>query len=122
MALIERHPAVEDYFVELSVADIAARCGVADIFEEGRVILLKDYRLEFDFGALTALSKSTESIEDPALRKKLKKMTAPLFFDGEPPTERDGRLVFREPVRQAIHDVLCHEDRETFERASAAIK
>jgi hypothetical protein len=122
MAVIERHPDVEDYFVELSLADVRSRGGVADIFEEGRVILLKDYRLDFDFDALTALSKSTESVEDPALRKKLKKMTAPLFFDGDAPVEKNGRLIFREPVRQAIYDIICRGDRGTFDRASQALK
>jgi hypothetical protein len=122
MALIERHPAVEDYFVNLSVADIRDRGGIADIFEEGRIILLKDYLLDFDFEALTGLSKSTDGIEDPALRKKLKKMTAPLFFEGDAPVEKNGRLIFREPVRQAIYDVICRGDRATFDRASLALK
>lgn len=122
MAIIERHPQIDDYFVELSLAEVADRGGVADIFEEGRVILLKDYRLDFDFDALSGLSKSTESIEDQALRKKLKKMTAPVFFEGDSPIEKNGRLVFREPVRQAIYDVLCNADREKFERASKAIE
>lgn len=122
MALIERHPDVEDYFVEMSLADVVDRGGVADLFEQGRVILLKDYRLDFDFGALTQLSKSTESIADPAMRKKLKKMTAPTFFEGKPPIEKDGRLVFREPVRQAIFDVICRGDKDVFERASGALR
>lgn len=122
MAVIERHPHVEDYFIELSLEDVCDRGGVADIFEEGRVILLKDYVLDFDFGALTGLSKSTEVIQDPALRKKLKKMTAPLFFEGDDPVEKNGRLIFREPVRQAIYDVLCRGDRETFDRAALALK
>lgn len=122
MAVIERHPDVEDYFVELTLADIRSRGGVADIFEEGRIILLKDHRLDFDFEALTALSKSTKNIEDPALRKKLKKMTTPLFFEGEMPVEKNGQLTFREPVRQAIYDVICRGDRGTFDRASLALK
>lgn len=122
MALIERHPAVEDYFVELSLEDVAARGGVADIFEDGRLILLKDFRLDFDFAALARVSKSTEAVQDPAVRKKLKKMTAPLFFDGDPPVERNGKLIFPDPVRQALFDVLCHGDRDIFERASKAIK
>jgi hypothetical protein len=122
MALIERHPAVADYFVELSLSEIAGRAGIADIFEEGRLILLKDYRLDIDFAALTALSKSTDSIEDPLLRKRLKKMTAPLFFEGEPPVEKHGRLIFRDPVRQALYDVICRGDRDTFEGAARALE
>lgn len=121
VALIERHPTVEDYFVEMSLHEIADRGGIADIFEQGHVILLKDYRLDFDFSALGPLSRSTDSIEDATLRKKLKKMTAPQFFEGEPPVERGDQLLFREPVRQAIFDVICHGDNEVFDRASRAL-
>lgn len=122
MAVIERHPAVEDYFIELSLTDIAHRGGIADIFEEGRMILVKDYRLDFDFEALVGLSKSTETIVDDDLRKKLKKMTAPLFFEGQPPVERNGALAFPDPVRQAIYDVICKGDLDTFTRASRALE
>ena len=122
MALIERHPAVEDYFTELSLAEVTERGGVADIFEEGRVVLLKNYRLDLDFGALAALSKSTEAVSDPVLRKKLKKMTAPLFFEGDPPVRKGGRLLFRDPVRQAVFDVICNGDEDTFERAARALE
>ena len=122
MATIERHPAIEDYFVEMPLEEISARGGVADIFEEGHIILIKDYRFDFDFGALEALSKSTETIDDPDLRKKLKKITSPYFFEGEPPVERDGKLIFADRVRQAIFDVLCRGDRETFDRAARALK
>jgi hypothetical protein len=122
VAVIERHPAIEDYFVELSIQDMASRGGVADIFEEGRLILLKNFRLDFDFAALGKLSKSTDVIEDLAVRKRLKKMTAPLFFDGEPPIEKKGHLLFSDPVRQALFDVLCRGDRDIFERAAKAIK
>jgi hypothetical protein len=122
MALIERHPEVEDYFVEMTLSEIEARGGVADIFEEGRMILLKGYRLDFDFGALQALSKSTDSVENPEMRRKLKKLTSPSFFEGKTPVEKDGQLLFSEPVRQAIYDVLCRGDRDTFERASKALK
>ncbi len=122
MALIDRHPDVEDYILEMPLADIAARGGVADLFEEGHLILLKDYRLDFDFGALAALSKSTDSIEDPGLRRKLKKMTALSFFEGKPPAKAGKTLAFPDPVRQAIYDVLCGSDRETFERAARALR
>jgi len=122
VALIERHPAVEDYFTELSLAEVAERGGVADIFEEGRVVLLKNYRLDFDFGALAALSKSTEAVSDPVLRKKLKKMTAPLFFEGDRPVRKGGRLLFRDPLRQAVFDVICNGDEDTFERAARALE
>lgn len=122
MAVIERHPSVDDYFVEISLPEISRRGGLADIFEEGQVILLKDYRLDFDFAAMAALSKRTDSVEDPALRKKLKKMFATWFFEGERPVEKGGKLLFREPLRQAVYDVICRGDRETFDRASRALE
>lgn len=122
MAHIERHPALDDPFVEMSLAEIASRRGIADIFEDGRVILLKDYRLDFDFAALAALSKSIDGVEDLQVRKKLKKLTSPYFFDGKPPVERNGRLIFPDPTRQAVFDVLCRGDRTIFERAAKALK
>lgn len=122
MALIERHPKVPDYIVEMSLEEIAARGGVADLFEEGQLILIKDYRLKFDWKALAALSKSTESIPDAELRRKLKKLTAPCFFEGKPPKERNGKLIFPDPVRQAIYDTLCRGDLQTFERAARALR
>lgn len=122
MAFIERHPDVEDYFVEMSLGEIKGRGGIADIFEEGRLIIIRDFRLDVDFGALAALSKSTDEIEDAALRKKLKKLTAPYFFEGKPPVEDGDRLLFPDATRQAIFDVLCRGDKETFERASGALR
>lgn len=122
MAIIERHPAIEDYFVEMSPRDIEARGGIADIFEDGRIILLKDYRLDVDFAALGALAKSTAQIADVNLRRKLKKMTAPMFFEGEPPASKWGRFRFRDPVRQAIYDVLCGSNRKIFDRASRVLE
>jgi hypothetical protein len=122
MAFIQRHPAIDDYFVPMSLPDIEARGGVADIFEQGQLVLIDGYRLDFDFGALEALQKSTDTVEDKDLRKKLKKLTSPYFFQGEPPVERNGRLVFSDPVRQAIFDVMCRGDRHVFERAATALK
>lgn len=122
MAQIQRHPDVENYIFEMSLAEIAARGGVADIFEEGRMVLLKDYRLDFDFAALEALEKSTDAIADPKIRKTLKKLQSPYFFKGEPPVQSGDRLVFADPIRQAIFDVMCRGDRETFERASRALE
>lgn len=122
MALIDRHPKVADYFVEMSLPEIEARGGIADLFEEGRLVLIKDYRLDVDFEAFAALAKSTDSIEDPEVRRKLKKMTAPYFFKGRTPQASGDRLIFADPVRQAIFDVLCRGDRETFERAAKALR
>jgi hypothetical protein len=122
MAVIERHPKVADYFVELTLDEIRKRGGVADIFEEGNLILLKDYRLDFDFEALVPLSKSTDSITDPEVRRKLKKLTSPYFFEKIDTRIQAGRLVFRDPTRQAIFDTFCRGNRQIFERASKAIK
>jgi hypothetical protein len=122
MAFILRHPEVEDYFVELSLPEIKARGGIADIFEDSKLILIKDYRLDFDFDALAALQKSTEEVENRELRRKLKKLTAPSFFEGSPPVDRDGRLVFEDSVRQALFDVICRGDPNVFNRAAQALK
>jgi hypothetical protein len=122
MAIIQRHPEVRDYILELSLDEIAARGGVADLFEQGHLVLIKDYRLDFDFGALESLAKSTEAIDDPELRRKLKKLTSPYFFKGKAPREIDGRLVFPDPVRQAIFDILCRGDQATFDRAAQALR
>lgn len=122
MALIQRHPDIEDYFLEISLDDIRSRGGVADVFEEGRLIVLRDYRLDVDFEALASLSKSTDEVQDPTLRKKLKKLLSTSFFEGKAPTEQDGHLRFPDEVRQAIYDVLCRGDRDTFDKASKALK
>ena len=122
MALIRKHPHIEDYFVEMPLADILARGGVADLFEQGQLILIKDYLLDFDFGALEALERSTDAIPDREMRKRIKKLTSPYFFEGEPPVDRNGTLVFADPVREAIFDVMCRGDRGVFDRAAQALK
>lgn len=122
MAVIERDPGIEDYFVELSPDEIERRGGVADIFEEGRLILLKDYRLPVDHGAIEALSKSIQDIPDPASRRKIKKLTAPYFFNAVPTPGRNGRPVFTDEVLQTIYQVMCRGDRKVFERAARALK
>lgn len=122
MAVIERHPLVRDYIVEISLSDIVARRGVADLFEDGRLILLKDFRLDFDFEALSGLCKSLDAVDDQATRRELKKMTVPMFFAGPPPKRRWGRLCFADPVRQSIYDVLCRGDRRVFNRVSRALE
>jgi hypothetical protein len=122
MALIERHPVVEDYFLEFSLVDIAERGGIADLFEDGYLIILKDYRLKVDGSALARLSRSIDTVEDAGIRKRLKKLTANHVFEGPPPRESSGRLIFDDPLRQAIFDVLCRGDRDIFEGAARALK
>lgn len=121
MATIERHPAIEDYILEMSLSEIRARGGVEDLIETGHIVIIKDYRLEFDFGALDGLAKSTEGIEDKALRRRIKKLEAPQFFDGPPP-RRWTTPAFDDPFRQVLLDVLCQGDRRRFQRTSNALK
>jgi hypothetical protein len=122
MARIERHPDVEDYILEMPLAEIAARGGVADLFEEGRMVLVRDYRLNFDFGVIEALSKSIDNVQDRNIRRHLKKLQTPCFFEGAAPIVQKGALIFSDPVRQAVFDVLCGGDRDLFERAGKVLK
>lgn len=122
MALIERHPEVEDYFREMSLPEIEARGGVADLVEDGEMVIIKDFRLDFDFHILERLNKSIAGVEDPAIRKSLKKLEATNFFEGEAPVERKGRLIFRDRLRQALVDVLCRGDSELFKQAAATMR
>lgn len=122
MARIERHPAVENYIVEMTLQEIGARGGVADIFEEGRIILIKDYRLPVDTAALASLAKTTDTVENPMIRRQLKKLQSPHFFAGAQPQSDKGRLVFPDELRQSIYDVLCRGDNDLYRRAAAALK
>jgi hypothetical protein len=122
LALIKRHPGIPDYILEMSLTEIAERGGIADLFEQGHLIIIRDYRLDFDFAALADLSKSTESVQDPELRRKIKKLTAPSFFEGVSPRRIGGRSHFEEPLRQAIYDTLCRGDRALFDRAARALR
>ena len=121
MAIIDRHPDIEDYFVELTLDEIAARGGLADIFEDGRVIVLKEYRLAVDHEAIGAISNSLDDIADPQIRRRVKKLTTPMFFD-EASGAANGHLVFKDQARQAIYDVLCRRDRDVFEAAATALR
>jgi len=122
MAIIERHPDIADYFVELSLNDIARRGGLADIFEEGRVIILKDYRLPVAPAAIAALSKSLDAIADPNTRRRVKKLTTPLFFEAKPRRTANGDPVFSDEAQQAIYDVMCRRDRQLFDDAATALR
>lgn len=123
MALIERHPKVKDYILELDLREIEARGGVADLVEQGHVVIVKDFRLDFDFHLLTRLAKTLDGIDDEAIRRKLKKLEATHFFEGEPPVvARNGSLKFKSSLRQALFDVICKGDRELFTKASSGLK
>ncbi len=122
MAVIERHPEVSDCIVELTLDDIAGRGGVADLFEQGHLILIKDYRLDFDHGALAGLEKSPDATSDPELKRRLKKLSAASFFQGKPPRESAGKLIFPDALRQAVYEVLCRGEKTTYERAARALR
>lgn len=127
MARIERHPDVDDYIVYMTLPEIEARGGIPDIYEEGRMVIIKDYRMKFDFDAMALLDNAIDAVEDVRIRKTLKKLQATAFFDGAPPTVSKNpfgasKLVFSDAVRQAVFDVLCRGDRVLFDRASASLK
>ena len=128
MALIERHPDIEDYFVEMSLAEIEKRNGIADLFENSRLVVVKDYRLDFDFEAIAMLNNRLDDIPDQPMRRQLKKLVSPKFFSGATPeVSLDGAtgretLRFEDPVRQALFDDLGRGDRALFERASRSLK
>jgi hypothetical protein len=121
MAIIERHPEVEDYILELSLPEIRERGGVADLVEDGTIVVIKDFRLDLGDGVLDRLVKSTDSIEDPEVRRRLKKLEATAFFEGEQP-KRWGHRRFKDPVRQALFDTLCKGDPDLFHRASDVLR
>jgi hypothetical protein len=121
MALIERHPEVEDYILEMPLREIIARGGVADLIETGHVVIVADHRLDFDFPALQALRRASALVEDKELQRRLKKLEAPQFFDGPPP-KRLRRPAFRDPLRQALFETVCGGDRAVFNRAAKALR
>lgn len=122
MALIELHPDVDDYILKLSLPEIRERGGVADLIERGNIVIIRDFRIEVDHSALEKLAKTTEAVADPATSRHLKKLESTAFFDGPPPRRRWGKLVFDDPVRQALFDVICKGDRTLFDRASRTLK
>lgn len=122
MAMIERDPEVADYIVEMTIPEIEARGGVADIVEEGNIVIIKDFRLQFDFAALASLAKSTETIDDSDMRWRIKKLEAPQFFEGAKPLRRLGRRRYADPLRQSLLDTLCKGDARVFDRAANALR
>ena len=76
MAFIVRHPEVEDYFVELTLEEAAARPnGIIDLYEDGKVVLLKDHKLDLDYKFLQTVDLTLPKDANPSLPiKKIKKM------------------------------------------------
>ena len=122
MALVELHPDVDNYVIEMSLPEIEGRGGVADLVEEGKVVILGDFRLDCDFEALQALAKSTESIPDQDIRRQLKKLLSTMFFEGERPRLGWSGRKFDDPVRQALFDTLCHGDARLFDRCARTLR
>lgn len=122
MATIERHPQVEDYILSFTLPELRRRGGAADLIEAGHLVLIDDFRLDFEFEAMSQLARSVDSVDDVAIRRKLKKLTTTQFFEGEPPVRSRGRLVFSDRVRQAIYDIICHGDEATYKRAAKALR
>jgi len=121
MALIERHPEVDDYILELSLQEIRGRGGVADLVEEGRLVIIKDFRLDLGQGVLDQLAKSTDGVKDPDVRRQLKKLESTAFFEAEAP-KRWRRSRFKAPVTQALFETLCKGDADLFQRASTVLR
>jgi len=122
MAVIELHPDVEDYILELPLAEIEARGGVADLIEEGKVVIVRDLRLGLDFEALEQLGKSTDAVTDSDVRRQLKKLESTAFFEGERPRRWSRKPVFDDPVRQALFDIICNGDSRLFDRAAQTLR
>ena len=128
MAAIIRHPDVDDYTMEITLHEMAVRRnGVADLFEQDMLIILKDLRMVLDFEALAMLDQRTDVISDPKTVKKLKKASSAMFFEGEPPVrvlDKAGTpcYAFSERKRQAMFDSLCQGDIEIFHAASSALE
>lgn len=122
MALIELHPEVDNYILELSLPEIRERGGVADLVEAGNLVIIKDLRVHPSHHVFDELAKSTEAIEDPGIRRHLKKLESTTFFEGERPRRGWRSARFDDPVRQAVLETLCKSDTVLFERAAAALR
>jgi hypothetical protein len=128
MATIIRHPDESNHVMEMTLPDMTARQnGVADQFEQGMLIIFKDFRLDLDFEALARLDHRTNVISDPKTVRKLKKASSTMFFEGEPPVrvlDKAGtpRHTFSERNRKAMFDSPCQGDIGIFHAASAALE
>ena len=68
MTLIIKNPSVSDYFVEVSYKDvIAGKSGIAQIYESGKFILLRDYKFEIDYDFLNSIEQGDIWLADSRL-------------------------------------------------------
>ena len=122
MALIELHPEVDNYILELSLPEIQARGGVADLVEDGKIVIIKDFRVGLGDGVLDQLAKTTEGLADAGLRRQLKKLESTAFFQGERLKRRWRNARFGDPIKQALLYSLCGGDVGRFERAADTLQ
>ncbi len=149
MATIVRHPEVEDYFVELTLDEIRQRPhGIIPEYEANRLIILKEYRLPVDLAVFAEMSTNLALLDDPALRRSVKKMESTTFFGpGRDPVQTKTTSALRRSVKKmlsaafsglgrkpvqakttsdavtrALYDVLCKGDAGLYRRASEVMR
>jgi hypothetical protein len=114
MATILKHPDVEDYFVERSLAEVdSVRSGLIADYEANRLIVLKDHRIAVDFDAFEQMSGNFVAA-DKALQKKVKKLSADQILQAT----ADSSV----PIHRAIIDGLCNGDQELFMRVQRSMR
>lgn len=76
MAVIIKNPQLQNYFVDLKYPDaIPEKSGIAPFYEDGKLIILKEYRLQVDYDFINSISweDALEELEekDKKIIKKL---------------------------------------------------
>lgn len=122
MALIELHPDVDDYIVQLTLEEIGKRGGVEDLVEQGMLVIIKDFRLQVDFELLEQLAKTTQLIDDREVRRHLKKLESTTFFQERPSRWPFSKPRFRDPIQQALLDSLCRGDVQLYRGAARTLR
>lgn len=113
MARIDRSPDVQEYVREVSLSEIDSRGGIVDLFQQGHVILVCDYRPPVNFDAIGALDWDLDRVADPKLRHRIKKLTTGAFLEEGPPVrhtcfqKRRFSSPVKDPLRQTVFEVLC---------------
>ena len=81
MATIIKHPEVKDYFVEITLAEAVKRPeGIADLYEDGKAVIVKDYKLDLDYDFLNGIDFTITDDSMPAdIKKLLQKMQHKYF-------------------------------------------
>ena len=116
MAIIKRHPQVEDYIVEIPIDDIRRRPeGVTPEYEASRVIIPTGYRVDVDRTTLDALAVTIDSIPDLVIRRKVKKLPLRVLMNSHTGASDDR-------VHAAMFQSLCHGDPELLDRVAAALR